>query len=130
MNYKPGIQNNAVNSLSRFQKSSPDLDYGKICSKQEVKVIFNGSINQTNGRAGHGLWTPLVKKKDEEHQFFYHVTDRAIAFTTQDLVKAQKEESQFKRLFEIKSNGINVNKADTQKEAREVKVMLKDIGKL
>ena len=42
----------------------------------------------------------------------------------------QKEESYIKKLFKIKSNGIKVDKADTQKEEWEMKVMLKDIEKL
>ena len=42
----------------------------------------------------------------------------------------QKEESYIKKLFKIKSNGIKVDKADTQKEEWELKVMLKDIEKL
>ena len=70
LNYKPGIQNNVADSLSRFQKSSQDLEeYGQICSVEEAIAIFNGSLNQTNGEE---TWIPLinnttVKEKGEEH---------------------------------------------------------------
>ena len=96
VNYKPGIQNNIADSLSRFPKSSQDLEeYGQICSVEEVRAIFDGSLNQTNGEK---TWIPLinnitVKEKDEENQLLYNATDKTIALTTQDLVKAQKEES-------------------------------------
>ena len=50
--------------------------------------------------------------------------------TTQDLVKAQKDESWTKRLFEIKKKGIKIDKADIQTEKREVRVMLKNMEKL
>ena len=93
--YQPGIQNNVADSLSRFPKSSQDLEeYGKICSVKEVRAIFDGSLNQTNAEE---TWIPLinnitVKEKGEENQLLYVVIDKAIALTTQDLVKAQKEE--------------------------------------
>ena len=96
MNYKPDIQSKVANSLNRFLKSSQNLEeYGKICTVKEVKAIFDGSLNQTNGKK---IWIPLVngttaKKKDEEDQVVYDATDKAIALTTQDLVNAQKEES-------------------------------------
>ena len=96
VNYKPDIQSKVANSLNRFLKSSQNLEeYGKICTVKEVKAIFDGSLNQTNGKK---IWIPLVngttaKKKDEEDQLVYDATDKAIALTTQDLVNAQKEES-------------------------------------
>lgn len=91
MNYKPDIQSKVANSLNRFLKSSQNLEeYGKICTVKEVKAIFDGSLNQTNGKK---IWIPLVnditaKKKDEEDQLVYDATDKAIALTTQDLVNA------------------------------------------
>ena len=96
VNHKPGIQSKVANSLNRFLKSSQNLEeYGKICSVKQVKAIFDGSLNQTNGNK---IRIPLVnyitvKKKDEEDQLVYDATDKAIALTTQDLVNAQKEES-------------------------------------
>ena len=118
VNYKPGIQNNVADSLSRFPKSSQDLEeYGKICSVEEVRAIFDGSLNQANGEE---TWIPLsknitVKVKVEEDQLLYDATDKTIALTTQDLVKAQKEESWIKRLFETK-NGIKIDKSRKKKE--------------
>ena len=88
----------------RFQKSSQDLEeYGQTCSVEEARAIFDGSLNQTNGEE---TWIPLinnitVKEKGEEDQLLYDATDKTIALTTQDLVKAQKEESWIKKLFEI-----------------------------
>lgn len=96
VNHKPGIQSKVANSLNRFLKSSQNFEeYGKICSVKQVKAIFDGSLNQTNGNK---IRIPLVnyitvKKKDEEDQLVYDATDKAIALTTQDLVNAQKEES-------------------------------------
>ena len=104
VNYKPGIQNNKSGSLSRLPKSSQDLEeYSQICSVEEVRAIFDGSLNQTNGEE---TWIPLinnitVKEEGEDNQLLYDATDKTIALTTQDLVKAQKEESWIKRLFEI-----------------------------
>ena len=104
VNYKPGNQNNVPDSLRRFPKSSQDLEeYGQTCSVEEVRAIFDGSLNQTNGEETR---TPLiynitVKEKGEEDQLLYDATDKTIALTTQDLVTAQKEESWIKSLFEI-----------------------------
>ena len=103
MKYKSGIQNNVANSLSRFPKSSKDLEeYGQLCLVEEVRAIFDGSLNQTNGEE---TWILLisnitVKEKGEEDQLLYDATDKAIALTTEST--AQKEESSIKRLFEIK----------------------------
>ena len=126
MNYcKPGIQNNVADSLSRFPKSSQDLEeYGQTCLVEEVRAIFDGSLNQKNKEE---TWISLinnitVKEKGEENQLLFDATDKTIVLTTQDLVKAQKEESWIKRLFEIKKNGIKIDKADIQKEETEVKV--------
>ena len=127
------MQNNVVDSLSRFPKSSQDLEAcAKICSVEEVKAIFDGTLNQANGEKE---WILLInnitaKKKGEEDQLLYDATYKTIALTTQDLVKAQKEECWIKRLFQIQKNGIKIDKADIQKEEREVKVMLKDMDKL
>ena len=94
--YKPGIQSKVADSLSRFPKSSQDLEeYGQICSVEDVRAIFDGSFNQTNEEK---TWIPLinnitVKEKGEEDQLLYNATDKAIALTTQDLMKAQKEEN-------------------------------------
>ena len=99
VNYKPGIQNNVAFSLSRFPKSSEDLEeYRKIYSLEEVRAIFDGSLNQKNGKE---TWVPLiinvtVKEKGDKDQLLFDATDKAIALTTQDLVKAQKEESWIK----------------------------------
>ena len=101
--YKSGIQNNVADSLSRFPKSSKDLEeYGQLCLVEEVRAIFDGSLNQTNGEE---TWILLisnitVKEKGEEDQLLYDATDKAIALTTEST--AQKEESSIKRLFEIK----------------------------
>lgn len=133
VNYKPGIQNNVAESLSRFPKSRLDLEeYRKICLAQETKAICHGSINQTNGE---DLWIPLinkitVEKNGEEDQLLYNASDKTVILTTQNLRKSQKDESWIKSLFEIKNNGTKVEKADIQKEEREVEVMLKDIEKL
>ena len=133
VNYKPGIQNNVAESLSRFPKSRLDLEeYRKICLAQETKAICDGSINQTNGE---DLWIPLiskitVEKNGEEDQLLYNASDKTVILTTQNLRKSQKDESWIKSLFEIKNNGTKVEKADIQKEEREVEVMLKDIEKL
>ena len=46
VNYKPVIQNNVVDALSRFRKQSQDLEkYGKISSVEEVRAIFDDSLN-------------------------------------------------------------------------------------
>lgn len=133
VNYKPGIQNNVAESLSRFPKSRLDLEeYRKICLAQETKAICHGSINQTNGE---DLWIPLinkitVEKNGEEDQLLYNASDKTVILTTQNLRKSQKDESWIKSLFEIKNNDTKVEKADIQKEEREVEVMLKDIEKL
>ena len=133
VNYKPGIQNNVAESLSRFPKSRLDLEeYRKICLAQETKAICHGSINQTNGE---DLWIPLinkitVEKNGEEDQLLYNASDKTVILTTQNLRKSQKDESWIKSLFEVKNNGTKVEKADIQKEEREVEVMLKDIEKL
>lgn len=51
--------------------------------------------------------------------------------TTQNLVKAQKEETWIKRPFENKKNNdIKFNKTDNQKEETEEKIMLQDVDKL
>ena len=92
MKYKSGIQNNVADSPSRFPKSSKDLEeYGQLCLVEEVRAIFDGSLNQTNGEE---TWILLinnitVKEKGEEDQLLYDATDKAIALTTQHLVKAQ-----------------------------------------
>ena len=50
VNYQPSIQNNVADLLSRFPKSSQDLEkHGQICSVEEVRAIFDGSFNQANG---------------------------------------------------------------------------------
>ena len=50
--------------------------------------------------------------------------------TTEDLGNTLKEGSCIKRLFKIKENGFKIDKADSQKEEKEVKVMLKDMKRL
>ena len=115
VNYKLGIQNNAADSLSKFPKSSQDLEeYGKICSVEEIRAIFDGILNQTNGEE---IWIPLinsitVKEKGEEDQLPYDAIDKTIALPTQGLVKAQKEESWIKKLFEIKKKWHQDDEAD------------------
>ena len=115
MNYKPGIQNNVAESLSRFPKSRLDLEeYRKICLAEETRAICDGSINQTNGE---DLWIPLinkitVEKNGEEDQLLYNASDKTVILTTQNLRKSQKDESWIKSLFEIKNNGTKVEKAD------------------
>ena len=79
VNYKPGIQNNVAESLSRFPKSRLDLEeYRKICLAEETRAICDGSINQTNGE---DLWIPLinkitVEKNGEEDQLLYNASDK------------------------------------------------------
>ena len=91
MNYKPDIQCNVVKSTSRFPKSVQDLEECKKSSSgEEVRAIFDGHINQTNGKEP---WIPLVNHiipdKKGEDQLLYDPSDRIIAL----LVKAQKDES-------------------------------------
>lgn len=91
MNNKPDIQCNFVKSTSRFPKSVQDLEECKKSSSvEEVRAIFDGHINQTNGKEP---WIPLVNHiipdKKGEDQLLYDPSDRIIAL----LVKAQKDES-------------------------------------
>ena len=115
VNYKPGIQNNVAESLSRFPKSRLHLEeYRKICLAEETRAICDGSINQTNGE---DLWIPLinkitVEKNGEEDQLLYNASDKTVILTTQNLRKSQKDESWIKSLFEIKNNDTKVEKAD------------------
>ena len=93
-------------------------EYDKICTVENARALFDGSINPTNGKEA---WVPVVnnitiKEKVEEDQLPPDASDKTKALATHGLLKIQKQESLIKRLFDIKSNGIKVDKADRQKK--------------
>ena len=60
IHYKPGIANKVADSLSRFPIQSQIgivSKYKEVVHDEEIKAVFNGSINQSeNGES----WIPVV----------------------------------------------------------------------
>lgn len=134
IHYKPGIDNVVADFLSRSPITTDEItsSLGEAQSVEEVKAIFNGSINQC--RDGEA-WVAVINTvkpnlQDMENQLLYQPNDRAYTISTKDLVQAQLEDPAITKIIEWKNEKKTISKEDRQKESKEVLSLIREYQKL
>ena len=92
MNYKPGPENEVSDNLSRFLIESSEYSdqFSKTISDEEVKAMFNRSINQSqNGET----WIPVIDNincsaSSSGNNLLFDEGDTTITIHIKDIVRS------------------------------------------
>ena len=128
---KAGVENVVADTLSWLPISNVEdlLAFSGSCSVDEVKAIFDGTVNQAqNGEA----WLPKVNiiNVDLETELLYTGGRSRESLITTNLTKFQSEDKVISRLIDLKNKGTTLNDAEKNKEFREVRGLLRCFEKL
>ena len=89
-------------------------EYKEVVHNEEIKTVFNGSINQSeNGES----WIPVVYKikcsiDDDDTQFLYDAGESPHIINCDEIVKAQDEERRIKVVKDTIAEKADMRRAD------------------
>ena len=102
--------------------------YKEVVHDEEIKAIFNGSINQSeNGES----WIPVVNNikcriDGDDTQFLYDAGESPYILNCDEIVKAQDEERWIKVVKDILAEKADMRKVNRRQLLHEVCVLLWD----
>ena len=115
IHYKPGTGNKVTDSLSRLpmQPLTDMSEYKEVVHNEEIKAVFNGSMNQNeNGKS----WIPVVYEIkcsiDDGTQFLYDAGESPHIINCDEIVKAQDEERRIKVVKDTIVEKADMRRAD------------------
>ena len=131
IHYKPGTENKVADSLSRFSiQSLTDMSkYIEVVHDEEIKAVFNGSINQSeNGKS----WIPVVKcsTDGDDTQFLYDTGENPYILNCDEVVKAQHKERWIKVVKDMLAEKADMREVDRRQLPHEACVLLRDYPSL
>ena len=126
IHYKPGAQNHAADTLSRFliHKDSCISEYSDLCEAGEIKSILDAAVNQQNNNES---WIPTVNVlstgyNDIQAELLYKGGDATIcSFTRDNIRKAQDQEDRIKKIKDVKEFQKKMTASDVAKELFQFK---------
>ena len=103
-------------------------EYKEVVYDQEIKAVFNGSVNQSeNGES----WIPVVNSvkcsiDGDDTQFLYDAGESPYIPNCDEIVKAQDEERWIKVVKDMLAEKADMKKVDRRQLPYEACVLLRD----